>query len=150
VRLEYYRLQKISEGSISLQEGQARALDGPAEVGSGVAREQAVPLSQLIDILNARFGTEFTRADQLFIDQIVEVAVADEALRQAAAVNPVDKFQLVFRNLLQNLFLERMEQNEEFYIRFMNDPPFQKEVTTGMAQEAYRRLRSTDPPAASA
>lgn len=150
VRLEYYRLQKISEGSISLQEGQARPLDGPAEVGSGVAREQAVPLSQLIDILNARFGTEFTRADQLFIDQIVEVAVADEALRQAAAVNPVDKFQLVFRNLLQNLFLERMEQNEEFYIRFMNDPPFQKEVTTGMAQEAYRRLRSNDPPTASA
>lgn len=150
VRLEYYRLQKISEGSISLQEGQARPLNGPAEVGSGVAREQAVPLSQLIDILNARFGTEFTRADQLFIDQIVEVAVADEALRQAAAVNPVDKFQLVFRNLLQNLFLERMEQNEEFYIRFMNDPPFQKEVTTGMAQEAYRRLRSNDPPTASA
>jgi type I restriction enzyme R subunit len=39
VRLEYYRLQKISEGSISLQEGKARAVDGPAEVGTGIARE---------------------------------------------------------------------------------------------------------------
>ena len=29
VRLEYYRLQKISEGSISLQDGDARRLDGP-------------------------------------------------------------------------------------------------------------------------
>jgi len=38
VRLEYYRLQKISEGSISLREGDARPLDGPAEVGSGLVR----------------------------------------------------------------------------------------------------------------
>jgi type I restriction enzyme R subunit len=35
VRLEYYRLQKISEGSISLREGYAKPLDGPTEVGSG-------------------------------------------------------------------------------------------------------------------
>ena len=36
VRLEYYRLQKISEGSIDLKEGDARALDGPTEVGTGL------------------------------------------------------------------------------------------------------------------
>ena len=41
VRLEYYRLQKISEGSISLQEGEARPLDGPTEVGSGLVRDAA-------------------------------------------------------------------------------------------------------------
>src|SRR5258708_3425899 len=52
VRLEYYRLQKISEGSISLQDGSARPLDGPKEVGSGLVREQPVLLSQLIDIVN--------------------------------------------------------------------------------------------------
>lgn len=46
VRLEYYRLQKISEGSISLQEGDARRLDGPTEVGSGLVRPQPMPLSR--------------------------------------------------------------------------------------------------------
>jgi type I restriction enzyme R subunit len=142
VRLEYYRLQKISEGSISLQEGSATRLDGPTEVGSGLAREQPVPLSQLIDIVNDRFGTDFNQADQLFFDQIVEAAVADEGLQQAAAVNPEDKFELVFRNLLDRLFVERMDQNEEIFIRFMNDQPFQKVVTTWMASEAYRRLQS--------
>jgi type I restriction enzyme R subunit len=146
VRLEYYRLQKISEGSISLQEGKARSLDGPAEVGSGVAREEAVPLSQLIDIVNERFGTDFNQADQLFFDQIVEVAVADDGLRQAAAANPEDKFELVFRNLLERLFVERMDQNEEIFIRFMNDKAFQKVVTAWTASEAYRRLRMQPPP----
>jgi len=142
VRLEYYRLQKISEGSISLREGKANRLDGPSEVGSGLVHAEPVPLSQLIYLLNERFGTEFNEADQLFFDQIVEAAVADEALKQAAAVNPGDKFELVFKNLLETLFVERMDQNEDIFVRFMNDATFQKAVTTWLASEAYKKLRA--------
>ncbi|KAB2965638.1 MAG: type I restriction endonuclease subunit R [Thermoanaerobaculia bacterium] len=144
IRLEYYRLQKISEGSISLREGDAQKLDGPTEVGSALVRERPVPLSQLIDIVNERFGTDFNQADQLFFDQIVEAAMADASLQQAAAVNPDDKFELVFKNLLESLFVERMDQNEEIFVRFMNDAPFQKVVTSWMAGEAYRRLRASE------
>ena len=88
VRLEFYRLQKISEGSISLQSGKARRLDGPTEVGSGLVRTQSMPLSQLIDIVNERFGTDFNPADQLFFDQIVAAAMADEGLRQGSRSQP--------------------------------------------------------------
>jgi type I restriction enzyme, R subunit len=146
VRLEYYRLQKISEGSISLADGTVRPLDGPREVGSGLSRDLAVPLSQLIDLVNERFGTEFNQAYQLFFDQIVEAAVGDDGLRQAAAVNPEDKFELVFRNLLERLFIERMDQNEEIFIRYMNDAAFRDIVSGWMASEAYRRLRTRTSP----
>ncbi len=142
VRLEYYRLQKISEGSISLRDGQVQRLDGPTEVGSGLARPQPIALSQLIDVVNDRFGTDFNQADQLFFDQIVEAAMRDDGLKQAAAVNHGDKFELVFRHLLEKLFVERMDQNEEIFVRFMNDISFQKVVTAWMASEAYRRLRT--------
>ncbi|MCX5825724.1 MAG: DEAD/DEAH box helicase family protein [Deltaproteobacteria bacterium] len=142
VSLEYYRLQKISEGSICLKEGAGIALDGPTEVGSGMVREEPMALSRLIDIVNERFGTDFNQADQLFFDQIIEAATADEALRQAAVVNPGDKFELVFKNLLETLFVERMDQNEEIFARFMNDAVFQKVVTGWLASEAYRRLRA--------
>ena len=144
VQLEYYRLQKISEGSISLAEGEARPLDGPTETGTGLARPQPVPLSQLIDIVNSRFGTDFNQADQLFFDQVVEAAMANDGVRQAAAVNPGDKFELVFKGLLQNLFAERMDQNEDIFVRFMNDEAFQNVVTRWMSSAAYRRLRSED------
>ena len=144
VRLDYYRLQKISEGSIALQDGEARPLDGPTEVGSGMARPQPVPLSQLIDALNERFGTDFNQADQLFFDQIVEAAMTDGGVRQAAAVNPGDKFELVFKGLLENLFVERMDQNEGIFVRFMNDAAFQNIVTEWMSSEAYRRLKSNE------
>ena len=141
VRLEYYRLQKISEGSISLKDGDARPLDGPAEVGSGLVHEQPMLLSQLIDIVNKRFGTDFNQADQLFFDQIVEAAMTDSGLQQAAAVNPGDKFELVFRSLLETFFVERIDQNEEIFVRYMNDPEFQKVVTTWMASEVYKRFQ---------
>lgn len=150
VRLEYYRLQKISEGSISLNDGQANRLDGPAEVGTGVLHEEAVPLSRLIDVVNDRFGTDFNQADQLFFDQIVEAAIADNALQQAASVNPGDKFELVFKNLLEALFVERMDQNEEIFARFMNDKSFQKVVTGWLSSEAYRKLRLSLPSTADA
>jgi type I restriction enzyme R subunit len=91
--------------------------------------------------VNERFGTDFNQADQLFFDQIVEAALTDEGLKQAAAVNPGDKFELVFKAVLETLFVERMDQNEEIFVRFMNDPAFQKVVTEWLASEAYQRLR---------
>ena len=142
VRLEYYRLQKISEGSIALREGTGSAIDGPKEVGSGLAREQEVLLSMLINVLNERFGTEFKPGDQLFFDQIVEVTMADGEMRQAADVNPLDKFELLAEQVIQSFFVERMDQNEDIYIRYMNEPAMQKVVNAWIAGEAYRRLRA--------
>jgi len=112
VGLDYYRLQKISEGSIKVAEGYAKPLDGPREVGSGRVHEEQVPLSRLIDLINERFGSELSEADQLFFDQIAEAASQNETLRKAAEVNSFEKFQLVFRQVLESLFIERMELNE--------------------------------------
>lgn len=146
VRLEYYRLQKISEGSIGLKEGYARPLDGPREVGTGAVHDSSVPLSQLIDIINDRFGTDFNQADQLFFDQIVEAATHSEDLQQAAQVNSADKFVLLFKRLLETLFVERMDQNEEIFARYMNDRHFQKAVSDFLGVEVYQRLTGNKPP----
>ncbi len=143
VRLEYYRLQKIAEGSIDLREGYSKPLDGPSEVGSGLLREEKIALSRLIDLLNSRFGTDFNQADQFFFDQITAIAVGDARLQQAAKANPADKFSLVFSNLLETLMLERMDQNEAIVARFMNDPEFQRAVAASLATEAYQKLGGT-------
>ena len=141
VRLEYYRLEKIAEGSIDLTGGDAKPLDGPVEVGSGLVREQEVPLSKLIEVLNARFGTDFKEPDRLFFEQIVEASLDDDDLLRAALANPEDKFELVFRKPLETRFVERLEQNEEIFIRFMNDAAFRQEITADLARQVYERLR---------
>jgi type I restriction enzyme R subunit len=144
VELDYYRLQKISEGSISLNEGYAKPLDGPREVGSGRVREEHVALSRLIDVINERFGGELNEADQLFFDQIAEAASQNESLQKAAGVNSVDKFQLVFRQVLESLFIERMELNEELFTDYMSKPDLQELVSKMLGSQVYDRL--TAPP----
>jgi SOS-response transcriptional repressor LexA len=76
--------------------------------------------------------------------------MGDDNLRRAAAVNSGDKFELLFKNVLERLFVDRMDQNEDIFVRFMNDATFQKVVTAWMAEEAYRRLRTSEGSAISA
>lgn len=140
VELDYYRLQKISEGSISLNQGYAKPLDGPREVGSGMVREENVALSRLIDIINQRFGGELNDADQLFFDQIAEAASQNESLQRAAEVNSLDKFQLVFRQVLESLFIERMELNDELFADYMTKPDLQELVSKWLGAQVYDQL----------
>jgi len=141
VRLKYYRIQKISEGSISLADGNAVPLEGPSSTGTGLVREERVRLSKLIDVMNDRFGTDFTESDQLFFDQIVEDATSDSSLAIAANANPVDKFALLFGGHVESLMIDRMGQNEEIFGKYMSDPTFQSVVNEWLAAEVYRKLQ---------
>lgn len=140
--MKHYRLQKISEGSIDLKMGEASPLYGPTEVGTGAIHDEQIELSQLIDILNERFGTDFKPADQLFFDQVHEEAVADESLRQAAKVNTIQDFKYVFDKALEGLFIDRMEGNEEIFAKLMNDNEFRAIAAKHLLRQVYDQIRT--------
>ena len=142
VALKYYRLQKLSEGSIQLEVGKGGEVAGPTAVGTGIARGEQIELSKLIDILNERFGTDFKPADQLFLDSIREDAVADAGIRQAAMANTMENFGYVFLKALEGLFIDRMEQNEDITARFINDKDFQDAVGKHLLRTVYEQIRS--------
>ncbi len=144
VALKYYRLQKISDGSIELVKGAGGEVSGPSEVGTGITHGEKIELSKLIDILNERFGTDFKPGDQLFFDSIKEDAVANPALRQAALANSMENFGYVFMKELQNLFLDRMSQNEEITARYLDDDQFRDEVGQKLLQEVYEQIHAGD------
>jgi type I restriction enzyme R subunit len=141
VALKFYRLQKISEGSIVLESGGRYEVSGPTSVGTGIAQGDKIELSRLIDILNERFGTEFKPGDQLFFESIREDAVADTNLRQAALANTMENFGYVFRKVLEGLFIDRMEQNEEITAKFMNEDRFREVISQQLLKEVYEQIR---------
>ncbi len=140
VELEYYRLQKISEGSIDLHRGEAQPLKGPGDVGTGQPGDDEIRLSELIVILNERFGTDFTEADQLFFDQIEAEAKVDENLRQAAKVNSMVDFLDIFKKMFEGLVIDRMEGNEDIFGRLMSDPEFRDLAQDNLGQKLYKIL----------
>ena len=142
VSLKFYKIQKISEGAIELDPGSGPGLDGPTEVGTGQKRGPEIELSKLIELLNERFGTQFTPADQLFFDQVQEDAAENAELRQAAMANTLDAFKYVFDKTLEGLFIDRMEQNDDITTKFLNDGHFQQAVTSHLREKVYEQIRS--------
>jgi type I restriction enzyme R subunit len=112
------------------------------EVGTGEDHDDRIELSKLIDILNDRFGTEFKPGDQLFFESIREDAVGDSRLRQAAQVNSMENFGYVFREALEKLFVDRMDQNGEIVGRFMDNKDFQRVVGEHLLKEVYDQIRT--------
>ena len=140
IELQYYRLQKISEGQIALDTGTGKPLKGPNDVGTG-QDDQTVRLSELINLLNERFGTDFTQADQLFFDQIQEEAMENEALKKAAEVNSKDDFRYVFEKAFEGLVIERMDGNEEIFGKLMGDAEFRSIALEHLLEKVYKSLK---------
>lgn len=143
VELQYYRLQKISEGQIDLNAGEGKPLKGPSDVGTG-EEDQTIRLSELIDLLNERFGTDFTQADQLFFDQIQEEAIESDTLKKAAATNSKDDFRYVFEKAFEGLVIDRMEGNEEIFSRLMGDSEFRKLALEHLLHKVYGALKNRE------
>ena len=138
VGLQYYRLERVSPGAIMLNEGDPVGVRSPTDVGTGKAKDEKAPLSEIISILNDRFGTEFTDEDRLFFEQIKERAVRNEQIIKTARANPqFEKFQLGIRKLIEEMMIQRMGENDKIVTRYMDDPEFQNSAFPILAKEIF-------------
>ena len=140
VALEYYRLQKIKDGAIDLIAGEEGVLDGLTEAGIKRATEEKAALSEIIDVLNDRFGTEFEEADRLFFEQIEAELMGDATLQTQARVNKLDTFKYAFEEMFIDKLIERMDQNQEIFEKILEDHSFGSLVKELMMKKVYARM----------
>ncbi len=144
VALKFFRLQQVAEGTIDLSDGEADPLKGPTDVGTAREKDTEVALSTLVDNLNEKFGTDFTEADQLFFDQVRATAENDEKIVEAAQANNLSNFSAFFGRILDDLFIQRMEGNDEIFNRVMSDKQFRTAAQDHLAREVYERIRGAE------
>jgi type I restriction enzyme R subunit len=140
VALEYYRLQKIKEGSIELQKGEDGELSGTSEAGLKKAKDEEALLSEIINVLNEQFGTEFEEADKLFFDQIEAELMEDETLQTQAKVNKIDTFKFAFNDKFVDTLIGRMDQNQGIFEKILEDKAFGDLVKQLMMKKIYKRM----------
>lgn len=119
------------------------ALKGPTALGTRQANEIDAPLSEIIDVLNDRFGTEFTHADQLLFDQFIQEAKEDQDVIERAMANPLDNFELAMKPKVETLMIDRMDQNQEIVNRYLNDPTFQSAAFRAIVKRVYDEIRKS-------
>jgi type I restriction enzyme R subunit len=142
VALQYYRLERVFSGAITVKEGDPEYIKGLTEVGTGKAKDEKAPLSEIIEVLNERFGTEFLEEDRLFFQQIKEKACKNEQIVQTALANPLDKFELGIRKLIEEIMIERMDENDRIVTRYMADREFQGSAFPILAREIFEAVRA--------
>ena len=140
VALRYYRLERSSTGAIDLKTGEIVPIGGPTAVDTGKQDDAEAPLSTIIGVLNERFTTEFTEADQLFFDQVQAEAAEDARVIETALANPEDKFLLGIREIMDNMMIQRMEKNDRIVTKYLDDQAFKELAFKLMGKALYQQI----------
>jgi type I restriction enzyme R subunit len=139
VALEYYRLQKISEQHLALEDEHEYGLDGSISSGIRLGKDEDEALSEIIKLLNNRFGTDFTSGDKLFLDQVVEDSLQNEKIKLQAESNSLDNFLYAFNDVAMDLVIDRMDMNKEFFARIIDNKELTSVVFKYMAEKVYNQ-----------
>ena len=141
VVLTHLRTELKETRDLSLAAGQPE-LPGFTGEGRGPRNPPTkARLSEIIEILNDRFGTDFKTDDALYFDQIREALVLDSDLVSQARANTLENFRFGFEQSFEAKIIERREANEEIFNRLMDDPEFLSTVKELLVGEVYRRIR---------
>ncbi|WP_407974496.1 type I restriction endonuclease subunit R [Bacillus altitudinis] len=137
IALEYYRNQKVFEGSIELEKTGGIELDPQKHGAGGVAEDEKVRLSSVLEKLNERFGTTFTETDFLSREQVKEDMLNDDDLRQKAKNNTKENFKFAFEKTFMNFVIDRMSSNQEFFMKILENDEFKSYIMEDMLNEVY-------------
>jgi type I restriction enzyme, R subunit len=144
VSLQYYRLQRISSNAIDLASGEIAEVRSPTAVGTGQAPDEKAPLSDIIQVLNDRFGTNFSEEDRFFFEQIRERMTKDQDVINTALANPLDKFQLGIKKAMEEAMIQRMGENDKIVTRYLEDSAFQNAALTALAKAIFDQINKNN------
>jgi len=101
--------------------------------------EDLEPLSQIIQQLNQRFGTDFSDDDKVFIEQLETKLDNSDTLKASIRVNSPENAQLTFNNVVNDQMQEMVETNFKFYKQVNDDPDFAQALLNWLFQRYLER-----------
>jgi type I restriction enzyme, R subunit len=137
-----YRLQKIGEGDLVLQVQGEHSLDPTKEVGISRPKDEKDRLSNIINVLNDKYGTEFTDADKLYFEQLEQALYENEDLKTRAQNNPIENFKYTFEEVFIQTLIDRMDANQEIFDKIMENNDFKADVKNWLTKKIFNRFNS--------
>jgi len=137
VALQYYRLQKIHEGFLGVAEKDG-ILYGPTSGAGSPMEDEKEKLSKILAKLNERLGTNFTEMDKV-LEQVVQDMSANTEL-VIRSKNTRDLFKIVYKEYIMDIILSRMNQNQEFCEKYLEDEEFRNEIDNILLPISHERL----------
>ncbi|MFK8795647.1 type I restriction endonuclease subunit R [Planococcus plakortidis] len=142
VALQYYRNQKVFEGSIELEKTGGEEIDPQKHGAGGATEDEKVQLSSILDKINERFGTDFSETDFLSREQVKEDMMASEDIMRKAQNNTLDNFKFSFEKSFMDFVIDRISSNEKFFMKILEDEEFKTIIMEDMMNEIFSEVNS--------
>jgi type I restriction enzyme, R subunit len=140
VELTHLRMEKTFEGSVSLTEDEGEVTT--IFSGMGPQHETALePLSEIIQRLNERFGTDWSPEDQVFYDAVADKLASRPDMQQAAAANDQENFGIVFSKEFLKGVVDQLNVAEDMTVKFLDNEELQQAVISAYLPLIYGRSR---------
>ncbi len=140
VDLTHLAMEKTFEGdgSLDVDGGEVITIYG----GTGRQSDpDEIPLSEIIEKINQRFGTNITETDRLFTDQVANDLVADPQVQVEAAANDETSFGVGFDKNWMKALTGRLTANEDFGYSLLDNPELREALLEEYRPDIYRRAR---------
>ena len=121
IELTHLRNEEIFSGSIALDP----ATHGEVSTifsGTGPQHQpDEEPLSQIIALLNERFGTSWAPQDRVFYDVVAGKLAGRMDIQQAAAVNTAENFKIVLTKAFVDQVVAQMATSEDMALKLIDN-----------------------------
>ena len=147
--LEYYKLQKTSEGKITLDNSEG--IIPPVKDGGVVSKnKEKDSLSEIIDKFNKKFGTEFSKLDKVMSD-FKEDIMKDEQISNAGKKGDKTAFNTLYEKKFTDIAMTRYDESmkasketDDFFKGLFENADKFKFFKELLLTEVYKELRNLD------
>ncbi len=140
VQLSHLRIEQTFTGSAALPAGGGELsaiFDGR---GKQYDPDEA-PLSEIIIVINDRYGLNLGESDRLLLEQFKSAMVSDPDLGEQARANTLDQFRQVFEKRFMTDIVTRMDDNEAIFKKILDDREFHDLLFDVYVHDVYKTLR---------
>lgn len=141
LRLEYYKLQKTFDGSITLDEGPG--VYHPATANSVTKPEEKQPLDEIIEKINEQYKGEFTDGDKVLLTALKDKLMNDKKLQTMAKTSDPQIFaESIFPKAFGSAAQDSYMEAEDAYTSLFADQNKYNAVMRALGAVLYREMRA--------
>jgi type I restriction enzyme R subunit len=114
---------------------------------AGKPEEVLEPLSEILKLLNDRFGTNFAEEDKQFLETLEEKLDADVGMASSFAVNTRENARLTFDHKVRDHVQDMIDTNFKFFKQINDKPEFANFLNDLLFDRYAERRERADAPA---
>lgn len=141
LQLEFYKLQKTFDGTITLQPDTKGVYEAARQKGA-MGLEQDEPLDEIIQKINERYNGNFTDGDRVMLMALQAKLMKDKKLASIAKTSDPQIFaESIFPKAFGDAAMESYTESQDTYTSLFEDRGKYNAIMAALSEIIYRELR---------